>query len=74
MPGSKYWSLTTPAALQETARLTGASRFGLLGAARFNPESHTGEKVEARGLLYRDSGQNLLNPTSLESTGTNCGN
>ena len=32
------------------------------------------QKVEARGLLYRESGQNLLNLTSLESIGGSCTN
>lgn len=52
----------------------GASTFDLLGALRFQPESHTNQKVEARGLLYRDSGRDLLNLTSLETTGADCSN
>jgi ankyrin repeat protein len=62
--GNDHWSLTTPE----------AGVFDLLGAARFQPESHTGRKVEAHGLLYRDSGRNLLNLTSLETTGIACPN
>jgi quinoprotein glucose dehydrogenase len=88
-PGSeKYWTLTrasepavtkderpTQSALQEAAgRTLGAGTFDLLGAVRFQPESHTGQKVEARGLLYRDSGKNLINLTSLEATGADCRN
>jgi uncharacterized protein len=86
-PGNgKYWSLTsttdpavtkaekpTPAALQDAAGTAlGAGTFVLLGAFPSQPESHAGQKVEARGLLYRDSGKNLLNLTSLETTGTDC--
>ncbi|HEY7388987.1 MAG TPA: cytochrome c [Bryobacteraceae bacterium] len=63
-PGSNRWSLTT----------LEAGTFDLLGAARFQPELHGGQKVEARGLLYRDSGRNLLNLTSLETTGRACPN
>jgi S-disulfanyl-L-cysteine oxidoreductase SoxD len=62
MPGNNRWSLTTPQ----------AGTFDLLGALRFQPESHTGQEVEARGLLYRDSGKSLLNLISLETTGTGC--
>jgi uncharacterized protein len=62
MPGSNHWSLATPA----------AGTFDLLGTARFQPESHTGQEVEAHGLLYRDSGRSLLNLISLETTGTGC--
>jgi len=88
-PGSgKSWTLTrttepevahedtpTPAALKDAAeRMLGAGAFGLLGAVAFKPESHAGQKMEARGLLYRDSVRNLLNLTSLETTGVACGN
>jgi hypothetical protein len=48
--------------------------FDLLGAVRFHPESHRGQQVEVRGLVYRDSDKNLLNLTSLEITGPDCRN
>jgi S-disulfanyl-L-cysteine oxidoreductase SoxD len=51
----------------------GAASYDLVSVTPFKPESHKGQKVEARGLLYRDSGQNLLNLTSLEDTGGRCG-
>src|SRR5215472_10582434 len=54
------------------AEALGAGTFDLLGAARFQFEAHPGQKMEARGLLYRDSGKNLLNLTSLGSTGMDC--
>jgi quinoprotein glucose dehydrogenase len=60
----KDWTLTS----------TTDGTVGLLGASRFHPESHRGQQVEASGLLYRDSGTNLLNLTSLETTGTDCRN
>jgi quinoprotein glucose dehydrogenase len=89
MPGTgKYWSLTQatepavtkdekPAqtALHDAAGTSlGANTFELLGAVRFEPESHIGQKVEVRGLLYRDPGRNLLNLTSLATTEANCHN
>lgn len=64
----------TPAALKDAAaKPLGAGTFELLSAFPFQPDSHKGQKVEARGLLYRDSGQNLLNLTSLETIGVGCG-
>jgi hypothetical protein len=30
--------------------------------------------MEARGLLYRDAGENRLNLTSLQMAGVTCGN
>jgi mono/diheme cytochrome c family protein len=84
----KNWTLTratepavikddkpTPAALKETAEnALGAGTYDLLNTVPFKPDSHKGQKAEARGLLYRDSGKNLLNLTSLETTGAGCGN
>jgi mono/diheme cytochrome c family protein len=40
----------------------------------FNPESHAGQRMEARGLLYRGPNENLLNLTSLKTVGSNCEN
>jgi mono/diheme cytochrome c family protein len=88
-PGNgKNWTLTrtselavtkddapTPAALKEAETKTlGAGSFDLVSTAAFKPESHQGRKVEARGLLYRDSRHSLLNLTSLEDAGGSCGN
>ena len=65
----------TPAALKEAAeKPLGAGTFDLLNAVPFRAALRAGEKVEARGLLYRDSQRNLLNLVSLETTGQSCGN
>ncbi|HYR92306.1 MAG TPA: cytochrome c [Terriglobia bacterium] len=40
----------------------------------FNPQAHRGHKMEARGLLYRESNYAELNLTSLEMVGSTCGN
>ena len=65
----------TPAALKEAAENTlGTGTFDLLNTVPFKPDSHKGQKAEARGLLYRDSARNALNLTSLETTGTACEN
>ena len=84
----KNWTLTrtsepvntkddvpTPAALQDAeAKSLGTGSFDLVGTGAFQPESHQGRKVEARGLLYRDSKRSLLNLTSLQDAGGSCGN
>ncbi len=67
--------VSSPAALKDAAaQPLGDGSFELVSTGAFRPESHQGRKVEARGLLYRDSGHNLLNLTSLEEVGGNCGN
>jgi hypothetical protein len=85
--GAKNWTLTrtsepaatkddlpTPAALKDAeTKALGSGSFDLVSTAAFKPESHQGRKVEARGLLYRDSSRNLLNLTSLEDGGGDCG-
>jgi mono/diheme cytochrome c family protein len=53
----------------------GTQTFDLVSVrAAFNPESHRGHKMEARGLLYRESNYAELNLTSLEMVGSTCGN
>jgi S-disulfanyl-L-cysteine oxidoreductase SoxD len=62
-----------PAALKDAgSQAPGTGKFELLSTAAFNPGAHKGQKVEARGLLYRDAGQSLLNLTSLENAGGSC--
>jgi hypothetical protein len=50
----------------------GTRTFRLISAAPFKPESHTGQKMEARGLIYTESGDERINLTSLKATGGNC--
>lgn len=64
-----------PASLKEAAdKPLGEVTFDLIGVVPFQPESFAGQKMEARGLLYRDSTRNLINLTSLKTTGKTCGN
>jgi mono/diheme cytochrome c family protein len=84
-PG-KTWTLTksteptvvkeetaTPAALQAAADIPlGTQTFELVSVTAFKPEARQGQKVEARGLLYREASHNLLNLTSLERAGSGC--
>jgi hypothetical protein len=45
----------------------------LVSVARFIPQSHAGQKVEARGLIYTEPGDERINVTSLRPTGAGCG-
>jgi cytochrome c5 len=50
----------------------GTRTFRLISVTPFKPESHAGEKVEARGLIYSESGDERINLTSLRATGGTC--
>jgi mono/diheme cytochrome c family protein len=52
----------------------GKETFALFSVVPFNPEAHVGQKVEARGLVYREPGDSRLTLTSLKSVGAPCGN
>ena len=63
----------TPAALKTAAESPlGTQTVELISITAFKPDSLKSQRVEARGLLYRDSNHNLLNLTSLESAGSAC--
>jgi hypothetical protein len=84
--GDKGWVLTkttppavtkeetaTPAALKTAADAQlGAENVELISVTAFKPETHSGQRVEARGLYYRDAHTNALNLTSLETAGASC--
>jgi quinoprotein glucose dehydrogenase len=66
---------STPAALKDAqAKTLGAQTFELVSAKPFKPEAHKGQKMEARGLLYRDTNDARLNLTSLQMVGQSCNN
>jgi mono/diheme cytochrome c family protein len=61
------------AALKEAqGKPLGAQTFQLVSVTAFKPESHKGEKVEARGLLYRDPTDARVNLTSLQAVAQSC--
>jgi S-disulfanyl-L-cysteine oxidoreductase SoxD len=63
------------AAVQQAAsQPLGTQTFVLVSTGAFSPASHVGQKMEARGLLYRDAGENRLNLTSLQMAASTCGN
>jgi mono/diheme cytochrome c family protein len=55
------------------AKPLGAQTFQLVSVVPFKPDEHTGQKMEARGLLYRDQSDARLNLTSLQMLGASCG-
>ena len=64
-------SVPTEAALAAAASTPlGTGSFVLLSALPFNPAASEGRKVEARGLIYQESGDSLLTVTSLKSVGS----
>jgi cytochrome c5 len=54
------------------SRPLGTKTFRLISVTPFKPESHTGQKVEARGLIYTEPGDERINLTSLKPTGGSC--
>jgi len=51
----------------------GTRTFRLISVAPFKPESLAGQKMEARGLIYTEPGDERINLTSLRATGGSCG-
>ena len=63
----------SPAALKDAeTKPLGELNYLLISVAAFDPGSHAGQKVVARGLLYRDPGGNRINLTSLETVAPSC--
>ena len=56
---------TAPAAVPAP----GAGRVLLLNAGQFNPSGQVGQRVEARGLVYRDDRETLLTVAALKPLG-----
>jgi hypothetical protein len=53
-------------------RPLGSRTIRLLSAVPFNPEAHQGHKMEARGLIYNEPGDERLTLTSLQMAGGGC--
>jgi hypothetical protein len=79
-PGNA-WTLTNasdPVVTKEEVSATpkagplGTQTYLLVSVTAFNPASHLGQKVEARGLLYRQPNDNRLNLTSLQTLSPDC--
>ena len=53
-------------------RPLGSRTFLLLSVVPFEPASHVGQKMEARGLVYNDPADARITLTSLKPTGASC--
>ena len=56
--------------VSSSARPTGTARVVLLNATPFDPAGQVGQRIEARGLIYREGAELLLTVTSLKATGS----
>ena len=52
----------------------GTEEFLLLNTASFGVNAHRGHRIDVKGLLYREPGQNRLTLTALQTTGSACQN
>lgn len=50
----------------------GSLRYTLIGASEWNPASHVGHKMAAKGLLIKDAKEMRLNVTSFQMVGETC--
>ena len=65
----------TAATLKDAqAKAAGDLTFQLVSIVPFKPETHQGQRMEARGLIYRDATDARLNLTSLQTVGSSCSN
>ena len=63
----------TPALLKEAeGKALGAQTFQLVSANAFKLDEQKGRRMEARGLLYRDTREAMLNLTSLQPVAGSC--
>jgi len=63
----------SPAALRTAqAKALGGATFQLVSVVPFKPDGHVGQKMEARGLLYKDDKDARLNLTSLATVSSSC--
>lgn len=71
-PGSRGRGVSAVELERAKARALGTDTYALVSAAAFEPASHTGHKVAAKGLLYRQPGDERLNLTALETLADTC--
>ena len=63
---------TTAELTNAAARPLGSLKLRLVSVAPFRPAEHDGEKMEAKGLLYRAPSKDRLNVSSLQAVGASC--
>ncbi len=63
----------TPEELQAAAGKPGGKQtFRLISVSSFMPDSHAGQKLQVKGLIYRDGDEARLNVTSLQVVAATC--
>jgi mono/diheme cytochrome c family protein len=75
-PANTKEDKSTPAALKTAASTAlGTGKFDLVSVSlSYQVETHRGHKMEARGLLYRDTNYAEINLTSLSMAASTCNN
>jgi len=71
-PGNRERVVSAAEIERARARALGEDTFTLVSAAPFAPAKQQGHKVTAKGLLYRQPGDNRLNVTALETVSDTC--
>lgn len=71
-PGSRGSGMSPRELERARARPLGAATYSLVSATQFDPASHAGRKVAAKGLLYLQPGDERLNLTALETLADTC--
>jgi quinoprotein glucose dehydrogenase len=62
---------STPEELKRAETIpTGKQNFRLVSVAGFNPKEHSGQKMDVKGLLYKDDTDARINVTSLQAVGS----
>jgi len=59
---------------QADSQPLGANSFQLISVVPFKPDSNSGHKMAAKGLLYRAANENRLDVTSLQVVASSCAN
>ena len=72
-PGSRERTVSATELERARTRALGKDTYTLVSATPFDPATRRGHKVAAKGLLYRQPGDNRLNLTALETLADKCG-
>lgn len=71
-PGSRGRVVSAAELERARTRALGTDTYALVSAAAFEPGTRAGHKVAAKGLLYRQPGDERLNLTALETLADTC--
>jgi mono/diheme cytochrome c family protein len=71
-PGSRERTVSAGELERARARPLGKDTYTLVSVAPFEPATRRGHKVAAKGLLYRQPGDNRVNLTALETLADTC--